>query len=75
MADDIARRNEIAKFVAVTLAEAIQSLGRVPSGELYAQVMGHLTLEQYNAAISVLKFGKMVQEKNHELIWIGPAKR
>jgi hypothetical protein len=72
MDDDIARRNEVAKFIALTLAEAIQSLGRVPSGELYAQVMGHLTLEQYNATISVLKHGKLIEEKNHELIWIGP---
>jgi hypothetical protein len=69
-------RNEVAKFVALTLAEAIQSLGRVPSGELYAQVMGHLTLEQYNATISVLKHRQAGprEEPRVDLDWPGEPK-
>lgn len=60
--------------VATILAEAIRDLGRVPSGHLYARVMGHLSMEAYNSAISILKMSDLVEERSHELIWIGPPK-
>lgn len=56
------------------LSDCIQDLGRVPSGELYARVMAYLNINAYNAAIDSLKIAKLVEEKNHELIWIGPPK-
>jgi hypothetical protein len=51
---------------------AIRDLGSVPSGYLYAQLMGILTLDQYNAIIDALKSAKMVSESGHLLTWIGP---
>ncbi len=54
------------------LAEAIHSLGRVPSGHLYAQVMGVMSLAEYESCIRALKGAKLVSESNHELTWIGP---
>lgn len=57
--------------IAGILADAIRDLKRVPSGHLYAQVMGHMDIHTYNKAIDLLKRTKMVEEKNHELIWIG----
>ena len=53
------------------VAEAIRELGRVPSGHLYAQLMGFLSLDQYTKAIDILKQMGLVEEKYHELIWIG----
>jgi hypothetical protein len=51
---------------------AIRDLGSVPSGHLYAQLMGILTLDQYNAIIDALKSAKMVSESGYLLTWIGP---
>ena len=54
------------------LAEAIRDLGSVPSGHLYARVMGHMTAEQYAWAIDRLKGAGLVAEDNHVLRWVGP---
>lgn len=58
---------------ALAVAEAIRALKSVPSGHLYAQVMAHLTLDQYNAIIQTLKNAKLIREEAHLLTWIGPA--
>lgn len=54
------------------VAEAIKELGSVPSGELYAQLMGHLSLSAYTRVIDTLKRTGLVKESNHLLTWIGP---
>lgn len=58
--------------IVASLGVAIKSLGEVPSGHLYARVMGHLSLEQYNSFIAVLKQQGLVSEKGHLLTWTGP---
>ncbi len=58
--------------VIAAVAEAIRALGSVPSGHLYAQLMGSMDLEQYNAVIRTLKNAKLVTEKNYMLTWVGP---
>lgn len=60
--------------IVLALAEAIRELGRVPSGTLYANVMGKLDLATYEAAIRMLKNAGLVKETAHELEWTGPAK-
>lgn len=60
--------------MAAIVGDTIQALQRVPSGELYARVMGHMDLVTYNGIIGTLKSIELVSEKNHELIWIGPPK-
>jgi hypothetical protein len=58
----------------MAVGECIRDLGRpVPSGEVYAHLMGHLTLESYTSVIAVLKAKGLVEEKNHLLTWIGPV--
>ena len=52
------------------IAEAIRDLGSVPSGHLYARVMGILSLDQYNQVIGILKKQGLIEEKYHELTWI-----
>ena len=56
----------------LTLSNA-NGLGGVPSGHLYAQLMGTFTLAQYQSVVNVLKRAKLVDEKNHLLVWIGGA--
>ena len=55
------------------LAEAIRSVERIPSGHLYAQVMGSMSLENYQQAIGFLKRAGLVTETAHMLTWSGPT--
>lgn len=54
----------------VAVGATIRELHTVPSGHLWAQLMGSMSLEMYNNIIDVLKRVKMVEEKYHELRWI-----
>lgn len=66
-------KSEAAVSAVLAVAEAIRSLGSVPSGHLYAQLMGHLTLEQYTSIIGALKGAGVVTEQNHLLTWKEPV--
>jgi hypothetical protein len=57
---------------AVALGETIRELGRVPNGHLWSRVQGYMTFNTYTKIIQVLKLGKLIEESNNELIWIGP---
>ena len=54
------------------VADAIKEVGEVPSGSLYAMLIEHLTLEQYNRIIGHLKTAGVVVEKNNVLYWQEP---
>ena len=56
--------------IVAAIGEAIKDLGSVPSGHLYARVMGILSLDQYNQVIGILKKQGLIEEKSHELTWI-----
>ena len=56
------------------LAEAIRALGEIPSGHLYARVMGHMTLQRYEAILQTLIRAELVsRDGSHMLRWTGPA--
>lgn len=59
--------------IAAVVGEAIKDLGSVPSGHLYAHLMGHMDLDTYNKCIAVLKQAEMVKEENNLLTWVGPS--
>ena len=58
--------------MAAAVGEAIRDLGSVPSGHLYARLMGRMSLETYNKLITILKQANLVEENNHLLTWVGP---
>jgi hypothetical protein len=58
--------------VLVTLTEVIRTKGEIPSGELYAAVMGKIDLRTYELILSKIKGSGLVVEKNHLLVWVGP---
>jgi hypothetical protein len=60
--------------VVSALAEAIRDLGQVPSGRLYASVMGVINLSQYQEAIRILIAAGLVENHSHLLVWVGPTK-
>lgn len=57
-----------------TIIDATQHspLGGIPSGELYACLMDLLSLDQYTKMIQSFKDKKVVIERNHLLVWVGP---
>jgi hypothetical protein len=61
--------------VVAALAEAIRDLGQVPSGHLYASVMGVMNLSQYQQAIGILIKAGLVEDRHHLLVWIGEKSR
>jgi hypothetical protein len=64
-----------AKILALAsrIAYAIKTVGSIPSGHIYAQVMGETDLETYNTILGVLKSAKMISiAPSHMIKWIGP---
>ena len=60
--------------VAHAVAETIRNLGEVPSGHLYARLMGVMDLQQYRQVIDLLVDARLVERTaSHLLRWIGPA--
>lgn len=57
--------------IVVAVGQAIRELKSVPSGHLYAQLMGKMNLETYNKVIDTLKRTGAVTEENHLLKWVG----
>ena len=55
------------------VADAIRELKRVPSGELYAQLMPVMDLATYERVIQTLKNTGLVAESGHLLEWRGPT--
>lgn len=51
------------------LAEAVRELGSVPSGHLYAHVMGYMTLEAYEKAIACLERSTVIRRAGDVLHW------
>ena len=56
----------------MAVADAIKELGTVPNGHLYANLMGHMSLENYQKVIDLLKRSGVVTESaSHLLTWVG----
>jgi hypothetical protein len=62
-----------ALLVLTAVAETIRELGSVPSGHLYATLMGRMDFEAYTKMLDTLKgAGLITESRSHELVWIGP---
>jgi len=66
------QQNAALQLVAA-VGEAIQSLGSIPNGHLYARMMNTLDIQSYNRIIGMLQNTKLVELKNDTLTWIGPT--
>lgn len=63
-----------ALMLASVVGDAIQVVGEIPAGHLYAMLMDRMNIQQFDAIIGVLKRARLVSEAAHMLTWIGPAK-
>jgi hypothetical protein len=57
----------------LALSEAIRALGSVPSGVLYAHVMGVMSIDAYASAVATMKGAGLVVEEANVLRWTGPT--
>ena len=60
--------------IVLAVSDAIRELGEVPSGHLYAHLMGKLSIDDYNKIISILVGAKLITNQGHLLRWVGPTK-
>jgi hypothetical protein len=59
--------------VVQAIAETIRELGELPSGELYARLVGKLDLPDYEEVIRILKeTGLVTETPGHLLRWNEP---
>lgn len=71
---DEVKQRQAAIAMTRALAEAIRDLKEVPAGHLYAQVMGHLSLETFESIIGILVgAGLVTRAGSHMLTWTGPT--
>lgn len=52
------------------VADTIKELGEVPSGVLYANLMGSLNLNQYEQIIGILTRAGVIENRNNLLVWV-----
>jgi hypothetical protein len=55
----------------VAIGQAIRELGSVSCGELYATLMGVISLETFRGALDILKRTNLVRESANQLTWVG----
>lgn len=68
-----AEQIKAAAGIVLAIADAIKELGQVPSGHLYAHLMGLLSIGAYEQAVQILVDAKVVQrDASHVLTWVGP---
>lgn len=61
--------------IVLAIGDTIRDLGSVPSGHLYAQLMGRLSINEYEKILGILESaGQIRRESSHLLVWTGPAK-
>jgi hypothetical protein len=69
---EAADKTTAAVRVCAAVAEAIRSLGEVPSGHLYARLMSDMDLATSQRIIAALVGAGLVrQDDSHLLTWIG----
>ena len=59
--------------VVMAVTETIRELKEVPSGHLYAALMGHMSLEEYESILRVIEGADLIKvDRSHLIRWIGP---
>ena len=63
-------QKQAAVKVVEAISEAIEELGEVPSGHLYARLMGHMSIDTYNSIIGVLQKLGRIKVEHHLITWV-----
>jgi len=68
-------KSELAQAIHIlkAAADAIREAGSIPSGHLYAAMMGKVGMQAYNQMIALMVRSGLVElSDNHMLTWKGP---
>ena len=68
--NEVERQGKAMEVVAA-VGRLIKDSSPVPSGHVYAQLCGALSLDTYQSIITILKRCGFVKEENYLLTWIG----
>lgn len=61
------------KELILAIGQCIRELREVPSGHLYARLMGKINIETYQAIIQILINARVIEvSKGHVIKWTGP---
>jgi hypothetical protein len=71
--EPLQRRAELLCIEAI--ASTLQTLGSVPSGELYAILQSYMELETYRRLLGALKAAGYIREENNQIVWQEPSTR
>jgi hypothetical protein len=63
-------KSEHALKIVQIIAEVIRECSPVVSGHLYAMVMSHISYNDFNSALLLLKRINLIRELDNELFWI-----
>ena len=55
------------------VAEAIREAGEIPSGTLYAMLIGKMNFQAYEKMLAILKNAGLISVNAHLIRWTGPA--
>ena len=58
--------------VVIAVAETIREAGECPSGTIYAELVGRVSLEGYNKILGILTRAGLIIEQSHMIRWVGP---
>ena len=56
----------------IAVAETIREVGECPSGTIYAELVGRVSLEGYNKILGILTRAGLIIEQSHMIRWVGP---
>lgn len=63
-------KQEAAFALISIVSDAIEELGQVPSGHLYARLMEYMGIDMYNQIIDILTKVGRIKVENHLITWV-----
>jgi len=54
----------------MAIAEAIREVKQVPSGTLYANLCGVMSIDQFSEIVKLLERAKVIENRSNLLVWI-----
>jgi hypothetical protein len=59
----------------LAVTEAIREAGEIPSGTLYAVLMGKVDMQGFDKIVSIVTGSSLVEKRGDLLRWVGPEVR
>ena len=63
---------KVAVGIVLAASETIRQAREIPSGSLYAMLMGKINMSQYETILRILAGARLVAVENHLVRWVGP---